>query len=194
MIATVKPLFTPSRLSARVAELGKQISKAHGTKPLDVVAIMDNAIVFAADLMRHLRCPAVCHCVRAEIRDVELGGYTRKEILFSPEPYLKGRDVLLVDAVLHTGVTLEFWARRLQASKPRSLRIAVLVNKPLERKVDLKPDYFCFESASKQMVGYGLPGPNGQYRNLPYVGTLDGKVQSGRRAKASGSRHRKARG
>jgi hypoxanthine phosphoribosyltransferase len=180
--ARVRPLFPTKKLGASVARLGRQISREYAGKTVDIVAIMDNSIMFAADLMRHITCPTICHFVRAEIRDVEVGGYARKEVFFSPEPRLRDRDVLVVDAVLHTGVTLDFWAKRLLDGRPRSLRIAVLINKPLDRRVDLRPDYFCFESASKNMVGYGLPGPKGQYRNLPFVGITDGKGRSSGRS------------
>jgi hypoxanthine phosphoribosyltransferase len=189
-MAKIKPLFTAGRIHSSIARLGKEISRDFGRKHVDIVAIMDNSILFAADLIREIRCPTTCHFVRAEIRDVEVGGYARKEIFFSPEPYLKGKDVLLVDAVLHTGVTLDFWAKRLLESRPRSLRIAVLVNKPRDRRVDLRPDYFCFESASKHMVGYGLPGTRGEFRNLPYVGisSSNGSGSKGARKKKRASR------
>jgi hypoxanthine phosphoribosyltransferase len=184
----IKPVFTAAKLAANLARLGREINRDYRGKTLDVVVIMDNAIVFAADLMRHITRPCIFHFVRAEIRDVELGGYVRKEIFFSPEPYLKGRDVLLLDAVLHTGVTMDFWARRLMNSKPKSLKIAVLIDRPLERKVDLKPDYVCLETASKELVGFGLPGPKGLYRNLPYVGALKGGKAPERKAQGRGRR------
>jgi hypoxanthine phosphoribosyltransferase len=182
-----KQLYSPARIAARVARMGRAISRDYKGRTLDVVAILENAMVFAADLVRSIHCPVVCHLVRAEVRDVIVGGYERKEIFFSPEPVLKDRHVLLVDAVLQSGVTLEFWARRLLDSRPASLRMAVLVDKPAEHKVDLNPDYVCFESASNYLVGYGLPGPKGLYRNLPYVAALDGasrgRAKGGRRGK-----------
>jgi hypoxanthine phosphoribosyltransferase len=184
--STVKVLYSPAKIGARVAQLGRTISRDYSGRTLDVVAILENSMLFAADLIRHITCPMVCHFVRAEIRDVIVGGYERKEIFFSPEPVLRDRHVLLVDAVLQSGVTLDFWAKRLMETRPSSLRMAVLVDKPQERKVPLKPDYFCFETASKYLVGYGLPGPHGLHRNLPYVGTLDGaprQMAGGRKRK-----------
>lgn len=191
MKAPLKVVYSPAKILTRVAEVGREISKDYAGRTLDVVAIMDNAFVFAADLVRHIKCPIVCHFVRAEVRDVNVGGYERKEIFFSPEPVLRNRDVLLVDAVLHSGVTLDFWARRLLDSRPRSLRTAVLIDKPQERKVDFQPDYFCFQSASNYLVGYGLPERHGLYRNLPFVGTTDG--MGSRSRKQAAKRKRKAR-
>ncbi len=85
---------------------------------------------------------------------------------------MKGCDVLLVDAVLNTGVTQDFLIKRLLENRPRSLRVAVLVDKPRARKVDLRPDYFGFSAASKYLAGYGLAGAQGTYRNLAYIGVL----------------------
>jgi len=104
--------------------------------------------------------------VREEVRDVEHGGVHRREVYFSARPDLKGRDVLVLDAVLESGVTQDFLLRRLGESNPRSLRLAVLLDKTAKRRVALEPDYFGFRSASKEMwVGYGLAAPNGTERN-----------------------------
>ena len=187
-----KVVFSAARLATRVSAMGREISRDYAGRTVDLVAIMDNAFVFAADLVRHIQCPVVCHFVRAEIRDVNVGGYERKEIFFSPEPVLRERNILLVDAVLHSGVTLDFWAKRLLDSRPKSLRTAVLIDKPKDRKVDFHPDYFCFESASNYLVGYGLPERRGMYRNLPFVGELRGG-QRGEKKRA-GARANKRRG
>jgi hypoxanthine phosphoribosyltransferase len=186
---TPRVVFSAAKLAARAAAMGREISRDYAGRTVDMVAIMDNSFVFVADLVRNIKCPVVCHFVRAEIRDVNVAGYERKEIFFSPEPVLRDRDVLLVDAVLHSGVTLDFWAKRLMDSRPRSLRTAVLINKPRERKVDFQPDYFGFETASNLVVGYGLPERRGLYRNLPYVGVLDAKA----RKKGPAGRAKKSR-
>jgi len=98
---------------------------------------------------------------------VEHGGNSRREVFFSSRPDLQGRDVLVLDAVLESGVTQDFLLRRLGETKPRSLRLAVLLDKTSRRRVALEPDYFGFRTASKEMwVGYGLAAPNGTARNL----------------------------
>src|SRR5262249_28609599 len=125
------------------------------------------SFVFAADLIRHIAAPVVCHFVREDVRDVHQGGHTRIEVLFGSRPDLKGRGVLLVDAVLESGVTQEFLLRRLGEGKPRSIRLAVLLDKPAKRRVALEPDYFGFRTASKQVwIGYGLAAPNGMGRTF----------------------------
>jgi hypoxanthine phosphoribosyltransferase len=158
--------FSPVRIAKRVAELGRQISRACGGKRLDVVITLDRGFVFGADLIRQIDAPAVCHFVRAEVRDVEQGGHPRREVVFAGGPDVKGRDVLVVDAVLDSGVTQEFLLRRLGESQPRSLRLAVLLDKPEQRRVGLEPDYFGFRAASNGIwVGYGLAASNGIGRN-----------------------------
>lgn len=194
MNTTPKPVLTPAQLAARIAQMGRAISRDYAGKRLDVVVILENAFMFGADLVRHISVPLVCHFLRAEMRDIKLAGYDRREIFFSHEPDLKDRDVLVLDAVLHSGVTLDFLCKRLQNCHPRSLRVAVLLDKPQERKVDLKPDYFGFELASKYVVGYGLPDNQGLCRNLPYVAAPDGPpARAGAAAGRRGKRRKKAK-
>src|SRR5262245_6386339 len=147
--------------------MGKQIARAYQGRRLDVVVTMDRGFVFAADLVREIAAPLVCHFVREQVKDIEHGQHARREVFFSgPRPELKGRDVLLVDAVLDSGVTQEFLLRRLAESQPRSLRLAVLLDKPASRRVALEPDYFGFQAASNRVwVGYGLADGGGKGRN-----------------------------
>lgn len=160
-------VFSAGRIAARVSALGREISRAYRKRRLDVVVTLDRGFVFAADLVRQINGPVVCHFVREDVRDVEQGGRARREIAFGSRPELKGRDVLLVDAVLDSGVTQEFLLRRLGESHPRSLRLAVLLDKPSRRRVGLEPDYFGFRTASNHVwVGYGLAASNGTGRNL----------------------------
>ena len=160
--------YSGARIAARVAAMGKEISRAYRGRRLDVVVTMDRSFVFAADLIRSLTVSVVCHFVREQVSDVKQGPHARREVFFtSSRPELKGRDVLLLDAVLESGVTQEFLLRRLAESQPRSLRLAVLLDKPVHRHVALEPDYFGFQTASNQVwVGYGLADTAGIGRNL----------------------------
>ena len=160
-------MYSAERIAARVAALGKEISRECQGRRLDVVVTLDRGFVFAADLMRQIDTPVVCHFVREDVRDVQQGGHARREVFFGSHPELGGRDVLVVDAVLESGVTQDFLLRRLGESRPRSIRLAVLLDKPESRRVALEPDYFGFRTASKQVwVGYGLAAANGTGRNL----------------------------
>jgi hypoxanthine phosphoribosyltransferase len=165
----MKAAFTRQRLATRVGQMGREISRDFKGRTVDVVVVLENSFLFAADLVRQIQGPVTCHFVRAEMRDVRVAGHDYREIFFSAPPTLRGRDVLVVDAVLHTGVTQDFLLKHLEAGGPRSLRLAVLFDKPASRKVNLKAEYTGFAAASKQWVGYGLSGKGGLYRNLPFV-------------------------
>jgi hypoxanthine phosphoribosyltransferase len=168
--------YTAARIAKRVQELGRAISQAYRGRRLDIVVTMDRSFVFAADLAREIDGSVAMHFVRENVQDIELGGKSRREVFFAgrettsaaKEPAgFKGRDVLLVDAVLESGVTQDFLLRRIGESKPRSLRLAVLLDKTSKRRVPLEPDYFGFQTASNVLwSGYGLAAPNGLGRNL----------------------------
>ena len=187
--------YSAARIAGRVKTLGRAISQAYGRRRLDMVVTMDRSFVFAADLVREIDGPVAVHFVREDVRDVEMDGRARREVFFGNRQTtgggegpseLKGRDVLLVDAVLDSGVTQEFLLRRIGESKPRSLRLAVLLDKAAKRRVALEPDYFGFQTASNLVwSGYGLAGSNGLGRNSK-------SLVSGERA-SSGSKRTKKR-
>jgi hypoxanthine phosphoribosyltransferase len=179
----MKVAFTRQRLATRVSQLGRTISRDYAGRTLDVVVMLENSFLFGADLVREISRPVICHFVRSQMRDVHMGGFERREIFFSMPPTIRGRDVLVVDAVLNTGVTQDFLLKRLEEGRPRSLRLAVLFDRPEARKVNLQPEYTGFAAASKYWVGYGLGSQHGLHRNLPYVGVAGAgtSARSGRR-------------
>jgi hypoxanthine phosphoribosyltransferase len=133
---------------------------------------MDRGFVFAADLIRAIDVPVALHFLREDVRDVDLAGKARREVFFAnraavssegkERPAWKGRDVLLVDAVIDSGITQDFLLRRIGEGKPRSLRLAVLLDKTSRRRVALEPDYFGFRTASNILwSGYGLARTDG---------------------------------
>ena len=167
--------YSAARIANRVKALGRQISRDSRGRRLDIVVTMDRSFMFAADLVRTIDAPMVLHFVREDIRDVQQEGQSRREVFFANRSAkdgvidpaeLKGRDVLLLDAILDSGVTQDFLLRRIGESKPRSLRLAVLLDKVSRRRVALEPDYFAFRTASNQVwSGYGLAASNGTGRN-----------------------------
>lgn len=189
--------YTAARIADRVEALGREISRGCRGRRLDIVVTMDRAFVFAADLIRAIDVPVVVHFVREDVHDVDLGGQTRREIFFAnrdamaaskEHPELKGRDVLLVDAIIESGITQDFLLRRIGESKPRSLRLAVLLDKPSKRHVDLEPDYFGFQTASNQMwTGYGLAAANGTGRNGKHL-VAGGRAVRGRTKRLAGKK------
>lgn len=170
--------FSAARIGARVSALGREITRAYQGRRVDVVVTLDRGFVFAADLIREIDTGVVCHFVREDVRDVNDGGNERREVYFGARPELTGRDVLLLDAVLESGVTQEFLLRRLGECQPRSLRLAVLLDKPARRRVGLEPDYFGFRTASNEVwVGYGLAAANGTGRNYRALSTGAAQVK-----------------
>jgi hypoxanthine phosphoribosyltransferase len=167
--------YSAARIANRVKAMGRQISQETRGRRLDIVVTMDRSFVFAADLVRAIDGLVILHFVRESVRDVEQEGQARREVFFANRPAkdggnslseLKGRDVVLVDAILDSGVTQEFLLRRIGESKPRSLRLAVLLDKTSRRRVALEPDYFGFRNASNMVwSGYGLAANNGTGRN-----------------------------
>ena len=167
--------YSAARIASRVKALGREIAKANRGRRVYLVVVMDRSFVFAADLAREIGGDVAMHFVREDVRDVELGGQGRREVFFANREAtntdaehagFKGRDVVLVDAVLDSGVTQDFLLRRIGESKPRSLRLAVLLDKESQRRVNLEPDYFGFRTASNLLwCGYGLASPNGLGRN-----------------------------
>ena len=193
----MKVAFSQQQLARRVHAMGRAISRDYAGRTVDIVVVLEGSFLFAADLIRKISRPVVCHFVRSEMRDVRTHGHELREIFFSAAPALKGRDVLVVDAVLNTGVTQDFLLKRLEESLPRSLKLAVLFDKPQARKVDLQPEYSGFAAASKEWVGYGLGGRDGTGRNLPFV-TADSSQLTGpsrvSRGRSARGRNRVSRG
>ena len=189
MSGGLRQVYSAGRLKSCVMQMGRRISRDYSGRTVDVVIMLENAFVFAADLVRQIQSPVVCHFVRSELRDVKPN---LREVFFTRQPNLHGRNVLVVDAILHSGVTQDFLLKRLLETRPRSLRMAVLVDKPQDRKVDLKPDYFGFAGASNFMVGYGLPSRQGLYRNLPCLAGA-GKPRAASNRIRTGKAGRRAR-
>ena len=186
--------YSAQRISARIAALGKQISRMYGGRRLDAVVTMDRGFVFAADLLRNVTSPTVCHFVREQVHDVQQGNHARREVLFGSRPDLKGRDVLVLDAVMDTGVTQEFLLRHLAESQPSSIRLAVLLDKTSGRHVDLEPDYFGFQTASNlEWVGYGLGDAAGKRRNERNLSAGSKKPAGGEHRNSASNSKRKKR-
>ena len=171
----LRVVFSESQIHRRIAQLAAEINRAYKGKTLHLVCIPDDCFVFAADLVRVLQVPVVCHFVTARTSDeASVGGVPVREIRYLPSLDLYGKDVLLVNGIVYSGVTLDFLRRHILAQAPRSLRTASLVEKPEDLKVDVPTDYLAFKStdtAGKYLVGYGL-GHDGLYRNLTCIAAL----------------------
>jgi hypoxanthine phosphoribosyltransferase len=170
-------VYSEKQIQKRVGELARQIDRDYQGKTLHVVGILEDCFVFMADLVRRLTMPVICHFMKAEIRDTSAGATALREIMYTPKVEAAGRDVLLVNAVLQSGVTLDHLYGYVLAQNPSSVRTASLIEKSSERKVDVSTDYVCFKSKERFLVGYGL-GYGEKYRNLPFVARLGRAVRS----------------
>lgn len=160
-----KILLTADQIRKRVQEMARQIEKDFAGKTVYMVGVMENGFVFMADLMRELGLPVVCQFVRGEYKSSEAG---TTEIFYSPEVDVHGQDVLLVEALIQSGVTSEFLIRNLMGRGASTVKLAVLLDKQSSRRVSLQPDYFGFLINDLFVVGYGLGAPH-IGRNLPYI-------------------------
>ena len=158
-------ILSAEQIRKRVQEMARQISHDFQGKTIYVVGVMENGFVFMADLVRELETPVVCQFVKAEFKDSDP---TTTEIFFSPEVDVKEQHVLLVEALVQSGVTSEFLMRNLTGRGAASVKLAVLLDKQSARRVSLQPDYFGFLMNESFVVGYGL-GEHHLGRNLPYI-------------------------
>jgi hypoxanthine phosphoribosyltransferase len=164
----LKMIVDEKGIRKRVRELARQINRDYAGKTLHVVGILEDCFVFMADLVRALTVPVVCSFVRSQVRDSDSGLVAMREILYIPPVDAAGQDLLLVDGVLQSGITLDHLCRTLLAQQPASLRTAILIDKVDERKIDVPVDYAGFQHSGRFLVGYGL-GYRSQFRNLPFL-------------------------
>ncbi len=174
----LRVLYTEKQIQRRVSELAKQLNHDYQGKTLHVVGILENCFMFMADLVRGLKVPTVCHFVKAEMHDREAGKATVREIMYTPRVDAANKDVLLVEGILQSGVTLDHLFRSMLGRGASSVRTATLIEKTDERKVDVATDYVGFKTEGKFLVGYGL-GFQEKYRNLPCIATLEGAQPQG---------------
>ncbi len=165
-------LLSAEQIRKRVQEMARQISRDFQGKTIHVVGVMENGFIFMADLVRELEMPVVCLFVKAEFNDADP---STTEIFFSPEVNVQGQHVLLVEALVQSGVTSEFLMRNLVGRGAASVKLAVLLDKQSARRVSLQPDYFGFLMNESFVVGYGL-GERHFGRNLPYIA---GRAEAG---------------
>ncbi len=164
-------LISKEDIEKRVAELGAQISKDYeGKEPL-FVGVLKGCFIFMADLMRNVTVD--CSMDFMTVSSYEGTSSTGAvKITKDLNQDICGKDIIIVEDILDSGVTLKFLESYLMVRKPNSIRIATLADKPARRKTDIKADYACFEIPDAFVVGYGLDY-NQKYRNLPYLGILN---------------------
>ena len=165
-------LIDEETLAARVAELGAEVSADYEGRDLLLIGVLKGAVFFMADLMRHLTvaCEVDFMAISSYGDATDSSGIVR--ILKDLDINIEGRDVLVVEDIIDSGLTLSYLIRNLESREPASLEVCALLTKPSRREIDVPVRYVGFEIPNKFVVGYGLDFAE-RYRNLPYVGVLD---------------------
>ena len=168
-------LVDEETLRARVAELGTRISEAYRGEEVTVVAVLKGAVVFFADLIRHID-----GCVTTDfLACSSYGGGTESSgqvrLIKDLDRSVEGRHVLIVEDIIDTGTTLHYLMENLKARQAKSVKLVALLDKPDRRKVDVHVDYVGFTIPDEFVVGYGLDYAE-RYRELPYIGILKEEV------------------
>jgi hypoxanthine phosphoribosyltransferase len=164
-------LLTEEQIAAKVIELGQTISRDYDGRELTLVSVLKGSLPFMADLMRRIVLP-----LRIDLMEVSSYGTSTESsglvrILKDLSAPIEGRDVLLVEDIIDTGLTLNYLIRYLKGKNPRSIKICTLLDKPARRLVEIPLDYVGFEIPDAFVVGYGLDFGE-VYRNLRFVGVL----------------------
>ncbi|MEY4635366.1 MAG: Hypoxanthine-guanine phosphoribosyltransferase [Acidobacteriota bacterium] len=170
--ATPTVLIDQEELSARIADLAREIRRDFPSGQLHFVCVLKGAFLFLGDLIRAMDGHVTIDFMACS--SYGSGTSSTGEVRLSKDldSGLEGRDVIIVEDIVDTGLTLHYLQDILQARGPRSLRTACLLSKPSRRKIDVKVDYVGFTIEDRFVVGYGLDYAE-QYRNLPYIGVLE---------------------
>jgi hypoxanthine phosphoribosyltransferase len=170
--AVTEVLIDQDALQHRIAELGEEISHDYTGRDLLLVGVLKGAVFFMADLMRGLSIPCEIDfmAISSYGDSTDSSGVVR--ILKDLDINIEGRDVLVVEDIIDSGLTLSYLMRNLEAREPATLEICALLTKPDRREIEVPVRYVGFEIPNRFVIGYGLDFAE-RYRNLPYVGVLD---------------------
>ncbi len=163
-------VISTDQIQKRVRELGRQISDDYRDLPMVVaLGILENSFMFMADLVRAVDVPMVCTFIKPRYQQSKQGEAPVLEIFFSHELAIAGKHVLLVEGLVHSGVTSEFLMSDLRGRGAASVKLVTLLDRQSARRVPLQPDYFGFLVDDAFLCGYGLGSPEQTERNLPYL-------------------------
>ena len=170
-------IVTEAQIKRRVKRLGEEITAAYGEEEITVVAIINGALLFGADLLRSIRCPIRLDCIRVSSYRNETRSIGKPEIVHSLTIDIANRHVLLLDDILDTGKTLSVVVNLIKKLNPASVKTCVLLDKQGRREVDFEADFVGFKIPDRFVVGYGLDFAE-RYRNLPCIGVLKPHLQN----------------
>ena len=166
----LRTVISAEQIQKRVREMGRQISDDYRGQSIHLLALLENGFIFMADLVRALEVPVICQFIKPKYHlHEEDGSGGVLEIFFSHEPDIRGQHILLVEGLVHSGVTSEFLMSDLRARGAASVKLVTLLDRQAARRVPLQPDYFGFLVDETFLVGYGLGAVEQTSRNLPYL-------------------------
>ena len=167
-------LISTTELQARVEAIAQEIRRDFGTStPVHLVSVLKGAFIFLSDLVRTMEGPVTCDFIA--VSSYGSGSTSSGEVRLTKDLDLglEGRDVVIVEDIVDTGLTLAYLQQILSAREPRTLKTACLLSKPSRRKIDVHVDYVGFTIEDRFVVGYGLDYGE-RFRNLPYIGVFEG--------------------
>jgi hypoxanthine phosphoribosyltransferase len=165
-------LIEADSLRTRIAELGEEISSYYEERDLLLIGVLKGAVFFMADLMRHLTVPCEVDFMAISSYGAATDSSGVVRILKDLDINVENRNVLVVEDIIDSGLTLSYLMRTLEAREPASLEVVALLTKPARREIDVPVRWIGFEIANRFVIGYGLDFAE-RYRNLPYVGVLN---------------------
>lgn len=168
-------LLTEGEIRKRIRELGKEISSDYKGKELVLVGILKGSFMFLSDLMKEIDIPCTMDFMDASSYGDGAVSSGKVKILKDLDSSIEGKDVLLVEDIIDTGITLSSLKEYLKDRKPNSIEIAALLNKPERRQAEMEVKYMGFEVPDDFLVGYGLDYAE-KYRNLPFIGSLKEQI------------------
>ena len=165
----MRQIISADQIQKRVRELGRQISDDYRGQSIIALGILENSFMFMADLARAVDVPMVCTFIKPRYKQSKEGEAPVLEIYFSHELAIEGKHILLVEGLVHSGVTSEFLMSNLRSRGAASVKLVTLLDRQSARRVPLQPDYFGFLVDDAFLCGYGLGSPEQTERNLPYL-------------------------
>jgi hypoxanthine phosphoribosyltransferase len=170
MTGKMHAIIPEEQIQKRVREMARQIADDYQGKTIHVLAVLENGFMFMADLVRALEVPLVCQFIKPRYQRLHDDGRGEfLEIFFSHEPNIEGQHILLVEGLVHSGVTTDFLMSDLRGRGAASVKLATLLDRQSARRVQLQPDYFGFLVDEAFLVGYGLGSADQTARNLSYL-------------------------
>ena len=168
-------LYTEEQIREKVREMGKQISEDYKGKDLILIGVLKGSVLFMSDLLKEITIPCNMDFMAVSSYGASTTSSGVVRILKDLDFEIEGKDVLIAEDIIDTGITLRYLMEYLRGRKPKSIEVACLLNKPERRKVEIDAKYLGFDVPDYFLVGYGLDYAE-KYRNLPLVGILKEEI------------------